>query len=246
MDLATIFGILAFGGLVYAGIVSRQLTDALVNMHGVFVVLGGTFVAMLLNTPLVFLVKALRELFLVMFREGGLASPEKIVPVMVELAEQCRMRGMTAMKDVDTRIGDGFLSRAAVAALEYNDAQFVRKVLEQEINQGADITNEVANVYRSMGVLAPMFGLIGTLLGIIGVLKELSNPEVVGPAMAVAITSAFYGILFSNMFCVPVAGKIRARIWMEVRIKSMIMEGVLEIMKGSIPLVVERRMQSFL
>jgi len=57
---------------------------------------------------------------------------------------------------------------------------------------------------------------------------------------------AFYGILFSNMFCVPVAGKIRARIWMEVRIKSMIMEGVLEIMKGSIPLVVERRMQSFL
>ena len=97
-----------------------------------------------------------------------------------------------------------------------------------------------------MGILSPMFGLLGTLMGIIGVLRQLSDPEGVGPAMAVAITSAFYGILFSNMICVPIAGKIRARIWLRVKLKSMILEGILEIMRGSVPLVVERRLQSYL
>ena len=106
--------------------------------------------------------------------------------------------------------------------------------------------NEIANVYRTMGILAPMFGLLGTLIGIISVLKQLSDPESVGPAMGVAITSAFYGILLANMVCVPIAGKIRARIWLRVKLKSMILEGILEIMKGSIPLVVERRLQAYL
>ena len=64
--------------------------------------------------------------------------------------------------------------------------------------------------------------------------------------MGVAITSAFYGILFANMVCVPISGKIRSRIWLQVKLKSMILEGVLEIMKGSIPMVVERRLQSYL
>ena len=91
-----------------------------------------------------------------------------------------------------------------------------------------------------------MCGLLGPFIGIIGVLKDLANPESVGPAMAVAITSAFYGIFFANMICVPIAGKMRAKVWLEVRMKAMILEGVLEIMKGSMPLVIERRLQSYL
>lgn len=245
MDWTTILGAVGFAGLVFLGVAMNQLTASLVNVHGIFFVTGGTLVAMLLNTPLAIFTRAARE-FGILFSEKDLSNPQKVVPVMVALAEQCRMRGLTAMKEVDPAVAGGFLSRAATAALEYNDAQFVRQVLEQEINQEADSINEVANVYRSMGVLAPMFGLLGTLVGIIGVLKELANPESVGPAMGVAITSAFYGILLSNMVCVPIAGKIRTRIWMNVRLKSMIMEGILEIMKGSIPMVVERRLQSYL
>jgi len=163
----------------------------------------------------------------------------------VALAEQCRSLGLSALKDADPRHASGFLSRVASAALEYNDSNFVKHVIELEINQGADEMNEVANVYRTFGLLAPMFGLLGTLIGIIGVLKQVSDPDAVGPAMSVAITSAFYGILFANMVCVPISGKIRSRIWLQVKLKSMILEGVLEIMKGSIPMVVERRLQSY-
>lgn len=245
MDFATIMGLIAGVALITVGVVTNQLSASLINSHAVFVVMGGTLTAVMLNTPLRYLIKALTELKIVLF-ESVHANPQRMIPVMVELAEQCRSRGLSALKDADPSVAGGFLSRAAMAALEYNDFNFVKQVLEQEINQSVDEMNEVANVYRTMGVLAPMFGLLGTLIGIIGVLRDLANPESVGPAMAVAITSAFYGIVFSNIVCVPVAGKIRARVWMEVKVKSMIVEGVLEIMKGSIPLVVERRLQSYL
>lgn len=244
MDIATVSGILLMAGMLGLGVYTRQFSDALFNFHGVYIVLGGTFIAMLINSPVRYLTGALRELGH-LFREGEAARPESIIRPVVELAEQCRMRGLSALKEADPKIAGGFLERASMAALEYNDSNFVRQVLEQEINQGFDEMNEVANVYRTMGLLAPMFGLLGTLIGIIAVLKEISNPEAVGPAMAVAITSAFYGILFSNMVCVPVAGKLRSRALMGIKMKSMILDGIMEIMKGSLPMVVERRLQAY-
>jgi len=245
MDITTILGVAGAVVLVLAGFAGGQISASLINMHGVIVVIGGTVVATLINTPRKFIIRSVLELGGI-FSENDEASPEKLIPVLVNLAEQSRMRGLTALKEADTRVAKGFLNRAATAALEYNNHEFVRQVLEQEINQSVDDMNEVANVYRTMGVMAPMFGLLGTLIGIIEVLKDLGNPESVGPAMAIAITSAFYGIFLSNMVCGPIAGKMRAKVWMEVRMKSMIMEGVLEIMKGSVPLLVERRLQSYL
>jgi chemotaxis protein MotA len=245
MDITTIAGLAGAVALILAGVAGRQISASLLNMHGVVVVLGGTLVATLINTPFRYVSRALSELGWI-FREGDEAALEKLIPLIVALAEQARLRGFTALKEADPAVAKGFLSRAATAALEYNDYNFVKQVLEQEINQTVDDLNEVANVYRTMGVMAPMFGLLGTLIGIIGVLKDLANPESVGPAMAVAITSAFYGIFFANMVCVPIAGKMRARMWMEVRMKTMVLEGILEIMKGSVPLVVERRLQAYL
>lgn len=245
MDITTILGVAGAAGLLFAGFAGNQLSASLINLHGIVVVIGGTAVATLINTPLKYLTRAFYELGLI-FRESDETSPEKLIPALVSLAEQSRMRGLAALKEADPLLAGGFLSRAATAALEYNDYNFVRQVLEQEINQSVDDMNEVANVYRTMGLMAPMFGLLGTLIGIIGVLKDLANPESVGPAMAVAITSAFYGIFLANMVCVPIAGKMRAKVWLEVRMKSMVLEGILEIMKGSMPLVVERRLQSYL
>lgn len=245
MDFSTIFGVLAFLGLIVLGVVTGQLSSSLVNLHAVFVVLGGCLVAMLINTPLRYLVKAVTELKTLLLDDES-ARVHNTITIMTTLAEQCRMKGLSALKDADPTVAKGFLARASMAALEYNEYAFVKQVMEQEINQAADETNEVANVYRTMSVLMPMFGLLGTLIGIIAVLRDLSNPENVGPAMGVAITSAFYGIFMANIVCVPIAGKIRTRILQDVRLKSMILDGVLEIMKGSIPIVVERRLQSYI
>ena len=245
MDVSTLLGVIALAILVAAGIATKQLTSSLVSFHGLLIVMGGCSVAMLLNTPMRYLTRAVKELKN-LFRDDGTEHMRNVIPVITELAEQCRVKGFSALKEADPSIAKGFLSRTALAALEYNDYNFVKQVMEQEVNQTSDESNEVANVYRTMGLLFPMFGLLGTLIGIIGVLKDLGNPESVGPAMGVAITSAFYGIILANVVCVPIAGKIRARTWLEVKIKSMILDGILEIMKGSIPIVVERRMQAYL
>lgn len=245
MDFSTILGVIAFVILIAVGFSTGQISSSLINLHAVFVVMGGSMVAMLINTPFKYLLKAVTELRPLMLTDETM-DIQRTVPILVNLAEQCRSKGLAALKDADPAHADGFLARVCAAALEYNDSNFVKHVIEQEINQAADETNEIANVYRTFGLLSPMFGLLGTLMGIIGVLKQLSDPESVGPAMGVAITSAFYGILFANMVCVPISGKIRSRIWLQVKLKSMILEGVLEIMKGSIPMVVERRLQSYL
>lgn len=244
MDFGTIAGLVAFAAFIVYGSVSGQFSASLVDAHAVFVVLGGTLVSMLINTPFRYLVKAVTELRFLMLNDESV-DMRRAVPLLTGLAEDCRGRGLAALKDADPLFANGFLARVSAAALEYNDYNFVKHVIEQEINQAADETNEVANVYRTLGVLSPMFGLLGTLIGIIGVLKQLSDPESVGSAMAVAISSAFFGIFLANMICVPIAGKIRARIWLQVRMKSMILDGILEIMKGSLPMVVERRLQSY-
>ncbi|HNW45473.1 MAG TPA: MotA/TolQ/ExbB proton channel family protein [Elusimicrobiales bacterium] len=245
MDFATIGGVAGLAALIFFGVKNHQLDPSLLNMHAVFVVMGGSFVSMLINTPFKYIVKAGTELYDLLFLDET-DDIKRTVPLMVALATQCRSRGLAALKDADRKHAGGFLSRVASAALEYNDSNFVKHVIELEINHGADELNEIANVYRTFSILSPMFGLLGTLIGIIGVLKQVSDPDAVGPAMGVAITSAFYGILFANMVCVPIAGKIRSRILGQIKLQSMILEGVLEIMKGSIPMVVERRLQSYL
>lgn len=245
MDKGTLLGFVVTALVIGAGVFMGELSSSLINLHAVLVVMGGGLAAMLFNTPLDYMVKAVTELRYVMFTDES-KTIRDIIPVMGQLAEQCRARGLMALKDADVKVADGFLARVATAALEYNDTGFVKQVTTKEINQYAEEMNEIANVYRTFGLLSPMFGLLGTLIGIISVLKQLSDPESVGPAMAVAISSAFYGIFFANMVCVPIAGKIRSRIWLNVKLYSMILDGVLEIMKGSMPMVVERRLQSYL
>lgn len=244
MDLTTVLGFVGAVALIYLGAASGQISSTLLNWHGLVVVLGGTGVAVLINTPGRYIQQALRA-FLTMGASSPYKRPEDTIVLMVGIGEQAQGRGISALREVDQTTLGGFLGKAAQVALEHNDPQFVRTVLEQEINQAADQQNEVANVFRTMSIMAPMFGLIGTLLGIVNVLKEISNPEAVGAAMAVAITSAFYGILLANVVCVPVAGKLRIRSWEETITKAIVLEGVILIMEGTVPAVIERRLQAF-
>lgn len=244
MDLTTVLGIIGAVVLLWQGTVSGEINATLLNWHGLVVVLGGTGVALLLNTPGRYIVEAAKAV-LTLIVTSPYKRPEDTIKIMVTVAEQAQGRGLAALRDVDTRAAGGFLSRAAQVALEHNDPEFVREVLENEVNQGGDHQNEVANVFRTASVMAPMFGLIGTLLGIVNVLKEIANPEAVGQAMAIAITSAFYGIMFANLLCVPAAGKLRIRSWEETITKAMVVEGILMVMNGVVPAVLERKLQAY-
>jgi len=244
MDIMTLFGFMVLVLVIAASYFLGELPLVLFNLHAVLLVIGGTLIATMINTPKKYFLKAIKAFSLV-FISGEYEDIYPAINHIVELSEKARKNGLKSLKDADEKIANGFLKRACDAVVEYGDQNFVKNILEKEINQSFDELNEVSNVYRTMSLLSPMFGLIGTLIGIIGVLKDLSNPAAVGPAMAIAITSAFYGILLSNLLFVPVAGKIRAKAIMSLKLKEMILDGIIEIMKGSVPIMIERRMKTY-
>lgn len=243
MDITSVIGAIALIGLVVGGAISGALPAFFINEHGLVIVFGGTGAAMLLNTPIDDLKRAVKALK-VFWRGETFPPPAAVVASVTALAEQVHKQGAAALQQADQKAVQGYLRRAAMIAVQYNDPDLVESILEGEINVAFDRHNEVVNVFRTAAILAPMFGLLGTLIGIVSVLKQISNPETVGGAMAVAMTTAFYGISLANVFCVPVAGKLRLRGLEEHKAKVMVAEGVVMMMRGTIPLVIERKLQA--
>lgn len=244
-DKTTFLGVILLVAMFLYGYIGGEIPRVIFNLHAFLVVIGGTLIATLISTPYKYIIKAVK-LTSAILKEGDESEPQRVISYIVEISDNVRRQGFRALRDVDERIANGFLKRVSDAIVEYSDMQFVRSVMEQEINNNFDEMNEVSNVYRTMAVLAPMFGLVGTLIGIIGVLKEISNPEMVGPSMSIAITSAFYGIFLSNMVFTPIANKIRTRAIMHLKFKAMVLDGCLEIMKGTLGIMIERKLRSYI
>ena len=244
MDKSSIIGSIALIMLVGVSYFTGAIPNVLFNMHAFVVVLGGTLIATLISSPSRYFIKALKSASII-FKEGGFSDFDRVMGYITEMGDNVRKNGFKALKDTDENIADGFVKRISECIVEYSDMQFVRSVIEKEINYEYDEMIEISNVYRTMAVLSPMFGLVGTLMGIIGVLKEISNPDMIGPSMSIAITSAFYGIFLSNMIFTPFANKIRTKASLNLRFKSAIFEAMLDIMKGTLPIMVERKLKIF-
>jgi len=245
MDITTLIGYGAIAGMVVIGAITGSLPAVFLNWHGLGIVIGGTFCAILVNTPLPLLWETISSLRLI-WRDQRYPPKRQIVATMIALSEQMHARGVSVFQEADSRAVGGYLGYATKTALEYNDPALVDEVLNNEIDQAYDRQNEIINVFRTMGVLAPMFGLLGTLIGIVQVLRQISDPSRVGEAMAIAITTAFYGISLANAFCLPIAGKLRLRYLDEMQAKRMVADGVVMMLKRVIPSVVERKLKSYL
>ncbi len=247
MDIMTIGGLILGFILIYAGMVqSGKLTISLFfNYHALMIVIGGTLAATMINTPWHELKNGFKALKTLIF-EPKLPSPKETVSKLVNLTQKARREGISSLKDEGSDFGDGFLGRAIKMVIDGLDVEFIKNALEKEIIETKERHKETANVFRTMAVLAPMFGLIGTLIGIVGVLKNLTNPIGIGSSMAVALTTAFYGILFANLLFLPASGKLRIKSLKEILLKEIIMEGVLAIKAGWIPLMVQRHLEGYL
>jgi chemotaxis protein MotA len=247
MDLTTIVGFAALGAGIGLAAFVGALPAVFLDWHGLGIVVGGTAIAMLINSPFEHLLQAVSSVGR-LFGGGnrGYRDLRRTVKAVVTLAERAQANRLAALQEVDAAEVDGYLRHAAQLALEYNDPEKVYRVLDNEIDQNFDRQNEVVNVFRTAGILAPMFGLLGTLIGIVQVLRLIASPEEVGPAMAVAVTTAFYGIFMANALCIPIAGKLRVRYREELLAKTIVKDGIVAILKGTVPIVIERDLSSYL
>lgn len=217
----------------------------LFNAHGIVIVLGGTALSVLINAPLRQVLSAVRGV-LALFGSGGLPRPQEIVERMSQLARRAQVEGgLLSLQNESRDFAAGFLVRAVNVAIAAGESKETRRLLESEIRQLRLRRQEDANILRTMGTLSPMFGLLGTLLGMIRVLEQISSPTKIGPAMALALSSAFVGIAFANLVCVPVAGQLRLRAMEETLSLEMIMEGVLDIAAGKPPSLVELHLRGY-
>ncbi|MBI2070994.1 MAG: MotA/TolQ/ExbB proton channel family protein [Elusimicrobia bacterium] len=228
MDWTTLIGLISGIAVVVYGLLETQSAHAFLNIHGLILVVGGTIAATFINTPFSLIGDALRSLRFLFLKPKGVA-PSEAIRTIVSLAEKARRMGNLSIENDGQGVGDGFLQASIDVCLATSDEKLSREILSLRVRQAKSRHTEVANVFRTMSILFPMFGLVGTLIGIVTVLKNISNPKNVGPAMAVALSTAFFGILLANMVCVPVAGKLRLRAIEEALSQEIFIEGVLKI-----------------
>jgi len=216
----------------------RNILDA----HGLVVVLGGACAALLVSTPATRIFSAVRALVWAV-GPGHLPGPEEITAEVLRLSKRARTEGgLLALRSEPAEFAGGFLKRAIEAAASCNETDAAREILQLEVRRRRVERQEDANVFRTLGTLAPMFGLLGTLLGMLKVLTSMSEPSRLGPAMALALSSAFVGIGVANFVCVPVAGQIRSLSMRETQLLEMMIEGVLAIASNRPTYEIELRM----
>ncbi|MBI4422748.1 MAG: MotA/TolQ/ExbB proton channel family protein [Elusimicrobia bacterium] len=207
----------------------------LANGVALLFVVGGIAASCLLGFPLSRLASALRRAWALFFA-AGLPTEQEAVQEILRLARIAQSQGgLLALARENLTFADGFLMRAVLAAVSTGDAQETRHMVEREIRKRRIQAEEDANVFRTVGVLSPMFGLLGTLLGMIRLMSIMQNPAQAGPAMAVALASAFFGICVANFVCVPVAGHMRLRAIEELVILDTLLEGVLDLLSSKPP-----------
>lgn len=246
MDLMTLLGVAGGTAVVVWGMLEGQSGSSFVNLHGIFLVLGGTVFATMINSSPAELAAAFRAGFSLL-RRPRIVPPEESVLHLVRLAQKARRSGALSLRGEAAGVGDGFLAHAIQVSLASPDQKTANEILVKEVNAIRARHREIGNIFRTMGLLAPMFGLLGTLIGIVSVLKNMSDPKSVGPAMSLALSTAFYGILFANLICVPVAGKLRGRSLAEANSKEVMIEGLLAIVfSNEMPLFIQTRLQAFL
>lgn len=242
MDLATIIGIIGAFGLI--GIAMGSSASTFVDTPSLLIVFGGTFGATLVHFRLAHIRTAVvvaRQVFV--YRPQ---SPTALITHLVQHAHRARREGILALETAAEETKDQFLRRALELAVDGHEVAAIEDILATELDQLKERHRVGADVFATMGGYAPALGMIGTLVGLVLMLRNMDDPATIGPAMAIALLTTFYGAILANLVFNPIAGKLRSRSAEEIFFKELAMEGVLSITQGDNPRVVEQKLNAFL
>lgn len=243
-DLASIAGLVLavvgiLGGLLLEG---GSIADV-AQYTAAIIVLGGTAGATMLNAPLKTLIAAMRDLQVVIFEQPH--STDAVIEQLIGYATQARKGGITSLEREASSIPDAFLRKALTLAVDGTDLQELRKMMELEMDIHESRAEATAKVFEQAGGYAPTVGIIGAVMGLIQVMKNLANIEEVGHGIAVSFVATVYGVGLANLFCLPVAGKIKARASEEAHMREMMLEGVCGIVEGLNPKLLRMKLEAF-
>ncbi len=242
MDFASFIGIVSGLSLIFCAIILGGDLHNFVNIPGMMIVLGGTIAATLLTFRLKNVMTAFHAAYFVFVEE--VSEPNQMVETMIKLCRQSRREGLFKLGDIKT--DSRFLKKACQLIADCSETEIIRSALRTEIESLKLRHLIVQDVFRKMGLYSPAFGMMGTLIGLVQMLSKMQEPSTIGPAMAVALLTTFYGSLLSSMFFLPIAGKLKARTMLEVINLEIFFEGAVAILENNNPLLVYERLSSFI
>lgn len=244
MDLATIIGIILSFGLVISAIVFNGSILIFISIESLLIVIGGTVGATLVNYPLSRVFGLLSVIKLTFFSK--VESPTDIIDQFMEYANRARREGILSLEPIIKEIDDIYLRKGLQLTVDGLEPQAIQEILEKEITYLESRHETGAEIMSTLGAYAPAMGMIGTVIGLILMLQTMDDPSTIGPSMAVALITTFYGAVLANLVFLPMAGKLKQRSKDEVVVKEMVMEGILAISKGENPRIIEEKLTSFL
>ncbi|MBO4913222.1 MAG: motility protein A [Butyrivibrio sp.] len=248
MDLASIIGLGVCVAMMLIGIMTGDDGVAGIkyffDFKSLLITYGGAFFAVLASMNLKDYIGGLKS-FLLIFK-----SPSQDVPGMItkiiELSNVARKEGLLALEEVSGELDDAFMKKGILLIVDGTDPELVRAILETELASTEDRHKKNINFWSDLGAMGPAWGMIGTLIGLVLMLQNLSDAAKIGPSMAVALITTFYGSLLANWICTPTSNKLKANNATEIMCKEIMIEGLLSIQAGENPRVIEEKLKSFL
>jgi chemotaxis protein MotA len=238
MDIATIIGLI--GALIMISL-SITAPAMFIDMPSVYIVIGGSLFVVLVRSSLSEFLSAVSVAGKTF--KNKLDKPETLITQLVELATIARKDGMIALEGQD--IPNKFMAKGISMLVDGSDAELIKKSLSKDISSMKMRHAMGANIFASMGEIAPAMGMIGTLVGLVQMLGNMGDPKSIGPAMAVALLTTLYGALLANVICIPLVQKLKNQSEIEAANCELIIEGIVFIHGGGNPRILTDYLSSF-
>ena len=244
MDITTILGmVLGFGFIIWSILLGGSL-GWYIDPPSIVVVVGGMIGGFLVAFPLKD-VLTLGKVFSKTLKNSEF-DVDQIITKIIELANVARREGLLALEEAVSEIKDDFLQKGVMLIVDGTDPELVKNIMETEIENLSTRHSKSKSMFDLLGSLGPAFGMIGTLIGLVAMLQNLSDPSSIGPAMAVALLTTFYGSIFANLLFIPIANKLSLKSNEEILIRNVMIEGLLSIQAGENPRIIEEKLKVFL
>jgi len=244
MDITTVIGLIATMAVMLMTVISGGSLASFIDIPSVYCTVGGTLAVTVTSYPINELM-----LFVGVMRKTIFTKTPPVtetIATLVSFAERARREGILALERHMEEIEDEFLAKGIQLAVDGTEPELMRSILTTELDYMAKRHSLGQAICGTLATYAPAFGMIGTLIGLVLMLQTMSDPATIGPSMAVALITTFYGAVMSNCWFLPLKDKLKRRSEEETLIKEMMIEGILSIQSGDNPRIVEQKLTSFI
>lgn len=244
MDVSTLFGMMASFVIIIVAILVSGDISSFFSLSSFLIVVGCTFAACIASYP----ISKIKSLWKIV--KNAFYSTTYDIELTIEqfckLSYIAKKEGLLAMESFVSHIDDDFMKKGVLLIVDGTDPEMIKKILELEVENMLDRHAEGEGILRTLGKYSPAFGMIGTLIGLINMLKNLSDVNTLGPSMGVALITTFYGSLLANALFLPLAGKLKFKSENEAKFMIMIIDGIVSVQEGDSPLVIKEKLKTYM